>query len=276
MAAVLDINTIRGILYNHKLRTFSVIFILLSLIFVIGAKLSGGNLSEKIYDAAYHVSAIAVVIILTEFVLADFNKFVEKHSQSELTKSIRDVENYIRDAVPSTFTENSVQIFLHTLPWIQGVQSSVNVTASMGSPRAPSYWFEALMSRMRDTIKQGRSINYNVKFLVDFSNYDKKFVDHIEERVSILAASGNETKVNLTFIDSRGMAPWDIMIVDHSQVALRFCPDIDDLTNSFSICFDGSPEIGRAFSDWYDKIPAGISVDKLRNQSRYKKYIGSV
>jgi hypothetical protein len=262
--------SLREIVYKNRIKWLIAFFVGSSALFIFAAWMSGGVIQDKFYDIVYHISAIAVVLVLTELVLADFSKFAEINAESELLSEIKSISSTISGLAPSVFLDTAAQVFAYTQPWVKNAKTSIDVTASARSPRAPPDWLDDLTTNLRENLRDGRSIIYNIKFFVNFQKIDTSFVEIIESRVKKHSEAGVQSLIRLQFIDSNEVIGWDMMIVDGTKVALRFCGDSNNLSNNFSVVFDGPDKIGRSFASWYANLPAGISLDAMRRQKRYQ------
>jgi hypothetical protein len=278
------IDRVRRLIYTNRTKWLIALTIIFTASFAFSAWKAGGTFSEKIYEMAAHICATAIVLVAIEFFVGGFDRYneearaeaAEDNLEQTITETVssalvphsnilRALELRVREATPAVFTDEHDKLFRYTLPMVSGAKSYIWVTAHTYTPRAPAYWFDALIERLKESASLKQAVEYRVKMFIDFKNITPDILAMVEDRTRRQSEHGVDDQVRVEFIDANGKYGFDVMIIDGKHVAMRFCMNPGATKDSnFGVTFDDSPSLAAAVTRWYGNLPSGIDLIALR------------
>jgi hypothetical protein len=87
-------------------------------------------------------------------------------------------------------------VFPSTLPLIRASEHSIKVVGHFASGPAPTYWIDGILTHLKQRIDQGRMMQWEVKFFLDFNKETDDAIRIFEDRLTKMKDYGVNAAVD--------------------------------------------------------------------------------
>lgn len=171
---------------------------------------------------------------------------------SNLRQDIAEIDSSLRSRLGGQYLKGRKAIYSHTLSTIVGAEEEI-VSVIVGSaPRAPDFWFKAIVDRLRESKKADNELMWNV--YLAFPAGDERAGLAIARRMQSLEMSGVADQVHLWHVPWEENSGFDFLVVDKRHVTLTLPSQRPPQRNTEgphrAIHFQNAPDLAKTLLDW--------------------------